>query len=72
MDTELTGYIGTEEFSFQGEERGYFRQVELFLAAVDANDQGLVRSSYADAVKSLSATLAANRSLYSGRVETVE
>ncbi len=72
MDTELTGYLGSDEIDFQGEERGYFRQVEHFVAAVEANDQNLVRSSYADAVKSLSATLAANRSLKSGRVETVE
>ena len=72
MDTGLTGYVGVDEIAFQGEERGYFRQVEHFIAAVEANDQSLVRSSYADAVKSLSATLAANRSLNSGRVETVE
>ena len=72
MDTGLTGYVGADEIDFQGEERGYFRQVEHFIAAVEANDQSLVRSSYADAVKSLSATLAANRSLRSGRVESVE
>ena len=51
---------------------GYFRQIECFLAAVEAQDQSLVRSSYADAVNSLAVTLAANRSLETGKVELVE
>ena len=42
------------------------------MAAVEAQDQSLVRTSYADAVKTLAATLAANRSLETGQVETVE
>jgi predicted dehydrogenase len=72
MDTHLSGYIDQEEIDFLGEERGYFRQIECFLAAVEAQDQSLVRSSYADAVNSLAVTLAANRSLETGKVETVE
>ena len=72
MDTELTGYIDQDEIDYRGEERGYFRQVERFVAAVEAQDQSLVRTSYADAVKTLAATLAANRSLETGQVETVE
>jgi predicted dehydrogenase len=72
MDTHLSGYIGQDEIDFRGEERGYFRQVECFLAAVEAQDQNMVRTSYADAVKTLAATLAANRSLDTGQVETVE
>jgi predicted dehydrogenase len=72
MDTHLSGYIGQDEIDFRGEERGYFRQVECFLAAVEAQDQNMVRTSYADAVKTLAATLAANRSLKTGQVETVE
>ncbi len=72
MDTHISGYVDQEEIDFHGQERGYFRQVEQFISAVEAQDQSLVRSSYADAVKSLSVTLAANRALESGRVETVE
>ena len=72
MDTHLSGYIDQEEIDFLGEERGYFRQIECFMAAVEAQDQSLVRSSYADAVNSLAVTLAANRSLETGNVEKVE
>jgi len=72
MDTHISGYIDQEEIDFHGEERGYYRQIECFLAAVEAQDQSLVRSSYADAVKSLAVTVAANRSLESEKVETVE
>ena len=55
----------------EGEERGYFRQVAHFLKAIETGDQGLVRSDYADAVKTLAVTLAANRSLETGQVEKV-
>lgn len=72
MDTHLSGNIDQEEIEYVGQERGYYRQIEHFLAAVEARDQGLVRSSYADAVKSLSVTLAATRALESGQIETVE
>ena len=70
-DSGLRGQIGGEGVDFTGAEAGYFRQVEQFINAVDANDQGLVLSSYADAAKSLAVTLAANRSLETGQVEQV-
>ena len=70
-DLGLRGQIDGEGVDFTGAEAGYFRQVEQFIKAVDANDQGLVISSYADAVKSLAVTLAANRSLETGQVEQV-
>ena len=70
-DSGLRGQISGEGVDFTGAEAGYFRQVEQFIKAVDANDQGLVLSSYADAVKSLAVTLAANRSLETGQVEQV-
>ncbi|MCY3897393.1 MAG: Gfo/Idh/MocA family oxidoreductase [Caldilineaceae bacterium] len=72
MDTHLSGYVDHEEIDYHGQERGYYRQIECFLAAVEAQDQNLVRSSYADGVNSLAVTLAANRSLISGQVETVD
>ena len=70
-DLGLRGQIGGEGIDFNGSEAGYFRQVEHFIKAVETNDQGLVRSSYADAFKTLAVTLAANRSLETGKVEQV-
>ena len=70
-DLGLRGQIGEEAIDYTGTEAGYFRQVEQFIKAVETNDQGLVRSSYADAVKTLAVTLAANGSLETGQVERV-
>ena len=42
-----------EDIAWTGSEAGYFRQVEQFIKAVEAHDQDLVRSSYADAYKRL-------------------
>ncbi len=70
-DLGLRGQIGGEGIDYTGTEAGYFRQVEQFIKAVAANDQGSVLSSYADAVKTLAVTLAANRSLETGQVEQV-
>ncbi len=70
-DLGLRGQISGEGVDYTGAEAGYFRQVEQFIKAVEANDQGLVLSSYADAAKSLAVTLAANRSLETGQVEQV-
>ena len=70
MDTSLTGEIDGKSVSFTGIEAGYFRQVEQFLEAAEARDQNKVRSSYADAKKTLALTLAANQSLQTGdRIE---
>jgi len=70
-DLGLRGQVGDETIDYTGTEAGYFRQVEQFIKAVEANVQALVRSSYADAVKTLAVTLAANRSLETGQVEQV-
>jgi len=43
-----------------------------FLKAVRENDQGAVKSSYGDAVKTLAISVAANLSMVSGRPEPVE
>jgi predicted dehydrogenase len=71
-DHHLVGKIDNEDIEFKGEEAGYFRQVEHFLKAVEANDQKLIRSDFADAAKTLAVTLAANASLASGQVEKVQ
>ena len=70
-DLGLRGQIAGEGIEYNGSEAGYFRQVEQFVKAVEANDQSLVRSSYADAYKTLAVTLAANRSLETAQVEKV-
>ena len=70
-DLSLRGQIGGEGIDFTGAEAGYFRQVEQFVKAVETNNQNLVRSSYADAVRTLAVTLAANRSLETGQIELV-
>ncbi|MDP6111733.1 MAG: Gfo/Idh/MocA family oxidoreductase [Planctomycetota bacterium] len=71
LNCDLRGKIGDEAVQFQGEETGYFRQVEQFVAAVEANDQDLVRSDYVNGFKSLAVTVAANQSLATGTVEKV-
>jgi predicted dehydrogenase len=70
-DLKLSGHVGAQEVSYEGQEAGYFRQVEQFLQAVREQDQSRVRSSYADAMKTLAITDAANQSLQSGQVERV-
>ncbi|MDE0484900.1 MAG: Gfo/Idh/MocA family oxidoreductase [Candidatus Poribacteria bacterium] len=70
-DLSLRGQISGEGVDFTGTEAGYFRQVEQFVKAVETNNQNLVRSSYADAVRTLAVTLAANRSLETGQIEPV-
>lgn len=70
-DLQLRGQVSDGTVDYTGAEAGYYRQVEQFINAVDENEQGLVRSSYADAVETLAVTLAANRSLETGQVEQV-
>jgi predicted dehydrogenase len=65
----LTGTVDGESVDMKAEKSGYFEQVESFLQAVRQKDQSLVKSSYADAARTLAVTLAANASLQSGRVE---
>lgn len=71
-DLNLTGRVDGQEVTYEGQEAGYFRQVEQFLDAVRANDQSIVRSSYADALRTLAVTEAANRSLETGQIVRVE
>ena len=71
LDLNLRGSVAGEQIDYDGVESGYFRQVEHFMKAVETNDQSLVRSNYADAVKTLAVTLAANRSMETGKVEKV-
>ncbi|MCE2854025.1 MAG: Gfo/Idh/MocA family protein [Roseiflexaceae bacterium] len=67
MDVNLSGVIDGQPVSYTGIETGYIRQVGEFLTAVKSKNQQLVRSAYADAVKSLKVTLAAEQALQTGR-----
>jgi len=67
----LTGTLDGEKVEHKCSDNPYATEMETFLAAVKAKDQSIIRSSYADAVKTLSITLAANRSIETGQVEKV-
>lgn len=71
MDTKLDGKIDDQTIEYTGTETGYHRQVAAFLKAVESGDQAAVRTDYENAVRSLAVTLAADRSLASGKPEKV-
>ena len=71
-DLCLQGNIEGETIEDKGEESGYYRQIEQFIKAVKKNDQSMVRTDYADAVKTLAVTIAANSSLETGQIERVK
>jgi len=71
MDKTLAGRENEKPIEFNGEETGYFRQVEPFMQAVEKRDRSLVRSTYDDAARTLAVTITANRSLETGKVENV-
>lgn len=68
----LHGTVGSEEIDIKADDECYRAEVEGFLKAAGAGDQSLIRSSYADSVKTLAAMLAANESLDTGRAVTVQ
>jgi hypothetical protein len=67
MDLDLSGVIDGQPVTYKGEESGYIRQVGEFLTAVSTKNQAMIRSSYADAVKTLKVTMAAEQSMQQGR-----
>lgn len=62
----LTGHVGGDRVDFAGSESGYGIQVERFIRAIRESRPELIRSDYADGVRSLALTLAANESLQTG------
>lgn len=70
-ETKLTGRVYGQTIDYLGAERGYFRQIKRFLEAVEKHDQSLISSDYADAVKTLAVTLAANLAMRSGQAVRV-
>lgn len=71
MDTKLAGKVDDQDIDYTGAETGYHRQVAAFLKAVESGDQGAVRTDFENAVRTLAVTLAADRSLASGKPEKV-
>lgn len=67
----VRGRVDGREVHHFDPKSGYPEQVAAFLEAVRTGDQSLVRCSYRDGLGTLAATLAANRSLQSGRPEVV-
>ena len=63
----LSGYITDEKVDYRGGDDCYSTEVDRFLDAVAANDQGIIRSSYADATRSLAAALPINNSIDTGK-----
>jgi len=72
LDLQLREQIGSESIEYDGTEAGYYRQIEHFIRAVESNDQGHIRSDYADALKTVALTIAANKSMETGQVEQVQ
>jgi len=67
----LSGHLGEERIEYRGNESGYFIQVERFIRAIRESRPELIRSDYADGVRSLALTLAANESLQTGELISV-
>jgi len=60
------GIVDGEEVAYEGENDPSREMVERFVEAIESGDDSLVNTPYADAVRSLSATLAVNESLETG------
>ncbi|MEX2212605.1 MAG: Gfo/Idh/MocA family oxidoreductase [Phycisphaeraceae bacterium] len=71
-ETRLTGRVYGQNIDYTGAERGYFRQIKRFLEAVEKRDQSHVLCDYAEGVKTLATTLAANLSIRSGQAVRVQ
>lgn len=70
-ETKLTGRVLGQNIDYVGAERGYFRQIKRFLEAVEKHDQSMIACDYAEGVKTLAVTLAANLSMRSGQTVRV-
>jgi predicted dehydrogenase len=68
----LTGVNGDQDIYFEQPVNGYFYEQRAWLNAIRTGDRSSIRSSYADAAKSLALCLAVNRSIESGNPKRVE
>lgn len=65
----VRGTVDGQPVDYHDEITGYPEQINAFLRAIETWDQSLVWSNYRDGCATLAVTLAANRSLASGRPE---
>jgi myo-inositol 2-dehydrogenase/D-chiro-inositol 1-dehydrogenase len=63
----LFGTVGEAEIDESAKANPYLEELKGFVNAVQCGDQGLLRSSYADATQSLEVCIAATESLASGK-----
>jgi myo-inositol 2-dehydrogenase/D-chiro-inositol 1-dehydrogenase len=70
--TKAAGNIKGEPKEFVSQKDCYATEIERFLQAVRENNPSLIRSTYADAARSLAVVFAANRSLETGKPEKVK
>ncbi|MGI8589231.1 MAG: Gfo/Idh/MocA family protein [Chloroflexia bacterium] len=68
----VRGKVDGRPIAYHNEASGYPEQVAAFVQAVATGDQSRIRCSYRDGFGTLATTLAATRSLASGRPEPVE
>lgn len=67
----LTGKINKGEYDEKPGDDCYATEIRRFVQAARSGDGAALRSTYADGVKSLAVVLAANRSIASGKPETL-
>jgi predicted dehydrogenase len=70
--TKVLANLKGEQKEYVAQKDYYVSEVEIFLQAARAKNPSLIRSTYADAAKSLAVVLAANRSLETGKPEKVK
>jgi len=68
----LTGTIDGQTINETADQNNYETEIHGFIKAVAERDQQLLRSSYADACRSLATCFAAERSLQSGTAQNVD
>lgn len=69
---KLSGVVDDMMIEYAPGDDGYRAELATFLGAVETGNPSCIRSDYDDAVKTLAVCLAANRSLETRKVETVE
>ncbi len=67
----IYGKVEDTETNEKMNDSPYVTELERFLDAVEQKNQGILRSPYADAVKTLAVAIAANKSFQTGKIEKV-
>ncbi len=70
-DWTVRGSVDGRRIDYHDAVSGYPEQIATFVRAVQTGDQSLIRCPYRDGLGTLATTLAANRSIASGRPEPV-